>query len=74
LSDFNNPVKFFKTVIEDLKNEPWPEGTTDEYKNEYRIRLVGLLAVLAVAAAFVHPFISIIPAAIAIRKLTLIYR
>lgn len=72
MSDFNNPKKFVETLIDDLRDKEWPEGTTDEYKNEYRIRVVWLMVVLAIAAAFVHPLISLIPAAVAIRKWTII--
>jgi hypothetical protein len=65
-------MSFLKDIVRDLKNESWAEGTSDEQKNKYRMKIVYLMLGLAVAAAFVHPLLSIIPLAVAGRKYMII--
>lgn len=59
-------------IIDDLKNKPWPPGTTTADKNEYRMCLVGLLCAAGAALMFVFPWAAVVPFGIAIWKVKII--
>lgn len=65
-------MNFIQTVIDDLKNKPWPVGTTTAQKNQYRWKIVALMGVLAGALLFVFPIAAIVPAAVAAVKIRVI--
>lgn len=64
--------EFIKLLINDLKDKPWPEGTTVATKNEYRWKVIYLMGGLAVASLFVWPPIAVVPLAVAARKFWII--
>lgn len=64
--------RFPKDVIDDLRDKGWKKGTTLEYKNQYRMRVVLVLSLCAVGLAFTFPIAAAVPAAVAVWKLKII--
>jgi hypothetical protein len=50
----------------------WADGTPNDYKNEYRARVIAVCLVAAAGAAVVSRWLAIIPAAVIIVKIKLI--
>lgn len=64
--------RFPKDVVADLRDKAWPKGTTLDYKNQYRARVVLVMLIVAGATFVTLPLAAVVPAAVAVWKVKII--
>jgi hypothetical protein len=65
-------MKFLEQIWADLKNKP--VAGTDAEKNAYRRKIMLLMVPAAVVCFMIHPFLAVIPLAVAARKWMIIQK